>query len=82
MLFRSKGGVWFLAGMTGAAPHTAKIDLGRLGLDAPGRLTLFRDGEGAGNACPAVRETRTVGPKDALAVPMSAAGGFVAILER
>ena len=79
---RRKGGVWFLAGMTGAAPHTAKIDLGRLGLDAPGRLTLFRDGEGAGNACPAVRETRTVGPKDALEVPMSAAGGFVAILER
>jgi alpha-glucosidase len=79
---RRAGLIWFIGGMTGAAPYTAPVALDFL---APGQAytaTIFRDGDTEADGFrPAVQEIRAVKAGDRLDLPMAAAGGLAVILD-
>jgi hypothetical protein len=77
---RRAGDVWYVGGISGLeAPHEATVALSFLGSQGPWNLTLIRDGEDDRSFATA---SRPVTPKDTIAVPMRARGGFVMRLAR
>jgi alpha-glucosidase len=76
LLARRKGRDWFVAGITGEA-RTAEVALGFLEEGASYEAAVYRDGESKA----LVRESRTLTRRDALRLPMAAAGGFAVHLK-